>query len=137
MNHLNKWLRYRRNLLLESERSVDDDIYEFKIKVRISKSTGGEELGLLGIESLKNDIRAISDVTVVRTEESDSSADSLIIIMLIKVNIRLIPHSETPERYIKKHVLPDLVGLFNKQGNYPALSKPRIVAISRSVDHFS
>jgi|10_taG_2_1085330.scaffolds.fasta_scaffold23195_5 hypothetical protein len=144
MGHLNEWLKYRRKILLEDERSIDDDIYEFKVKIRVPKNTTAQGLSpetasrtnIMGIESLKNDIRGLRDVTVVRTEDSESSADSLTLIAVIKINVRLIPSSESPEHYIKKNIIPELADLFNKGGNFPPLSRPRIVAISRAVDHF-
>jgi hypothetical protein len=122
-----------RKVLREGLTSLEDDIFEFKVKLLIPHAALDDEGVFIGLERLKNDIRSIVDVTVVNTLKSREANIGVIAILIIKINTRLL--GVTPEQHIKKTIFPALVELFTQRGGFSHKGRPRILAISGAQDH--
>ena len=133
---MKKILENWRKLLLEREvfgMQNPDDTYEFKLKIYLPFAARAREGDFIGLDRLKNDIRGLSDVTVVNTLASERDQNGIMAMFLVKFSMRLMP-GKNPGKYVKNQIIPDIVELFNVDGGFAYEGRPRIVWISDTRD---
>ena len=122
-----------RKVLREGLENLEDDIFEFKIKLLVPHQALDEEGIFIGLERLKNDIRSIVNITVVNALKSRRANIGVIAILIVKINTRLL--GVRPEVHVKEVIFPALVQLFTQRGGFSHKGRPRILAISGVDDH--
>ena len=125
----------KRKVLKEGYESYDDEIYEVKIKIHLPKTAKDEGGTFIGLDRIKNDIRALSDITVVGTIESKIFPEAIVALLLIKINMRTIKNM-SPPAYVKKVFIPTLEKFFAYKGGFGYENRPKILQISKVTDHF-